>query len=78
VDEDRLDRELIWFFEKNGIAYSDARPYVIKEVYKSINAYSPTDDGHPLEAGYEAYARAAYDAMNANKSREQGRLDSEP
>lgn len=67
ANEIRLDRELVWFLEKNGINYSDASPYVIDEVNKSIGAYSPTDDGHPLEAGYEAYARAAYDAISSGK-----------
>lgn len=63
ANENRVVRELEWFFEKNGIEYSDARPYVTREVYESINAYSPTDDGHPLEEGYEAYARAVYDGI---------------
>ena len=78
VNEDRIDKEFEWFFEKNGIRYSDASPYVIDEVNRSIGAYSPTDDGHPLEAGYGAYARAAYDMLNTEGQRENERVKLKP
>ncbi len=51
------------FFDELGIEHVDAGPYVLEELYKSSNVYSPTDDGHPLESGYKGYARAAHDGI---------------
>lgn len=74
VNEEKLTGEFARFFAGLGINYADAQPYVVNELGKSITAYSATDDGHPLEAGYEAYARAAYDVVIANMTHEQYRI----
>jgi lysophospholipase L1-like esterase len=73
--ENELAGELAGFFTGLGIDYADARSYVVTEVEKSITAYSPTDDGHPLEAGYEAYARAAYEGILTDDPHEKESLN---
>ena len=50
------------FFEERGIAHVDALPYVLSAFRRETeagNKFFPVGDGHPLEAGYEAYAEAA-------------------
>ena len=74
VNEDEITGELAGFLAGLGIDYADARPYAVNEVGKSITAYSPTDDGHPLEAGYGAYARAVYDIIVTDRVPENRRV----
>lgn len=74
VNEDELTGELAGFLYGLGIDYADAGPYLVTEVGKSITAYSPTDDGHPLESGYGAYARAVYDVIITDRVSENRRV----
>ena len=67
-------RQLAGFLYGLGIDYADAGPYLVTEVGKSITAYSPTDDGHPLESGYGAYARAVYDIIITDRVSENRRV----
>ncbi len=62
-NENKLVDKFSRFFEGLGIKYVDAKPYVLRELYGSGNVYSSTDDGHPVETGYKAYAEAAYDGI---------------
>jgi lysophospholipase L1-like esterase len=62
-NENKLVAGLSRFFKSEGIRFADARPYIEKELYTSRDVYSTTDDGHPLEAGYNAYARAVYESI---------------
>ncbi|MGH7891644.1 MAG: hypothetical protein ACREN0_05180, partial [Thermodesulfobacteriota bacterium] len=62
-NENKLVAELSRFFGAEGIRFKDARPYIEKELYASSDVYSKTDDGHPLEAGYNAYALAVYEGI---------------
>lgn len=62
-NENNLVARFSEFFDELGIEHVDAGPYVLEELYTSSNVYSPTDDGHPLENGYRAYARAAHDGV---------------
>jgi lysophospholipase L1-like esterase len=62
-NENELVAGLSRFFKSEGIRFAGARPYIEKELYTSSDVYSKTDDGHPLEAGYNAYARAVYEGI---------------
>ncbi len=62
-NENKLVAGFSEFFDELGIEHVDAAPYVLNELYTSGSVYSPTDDGHPLENGYRAYARAAHDGV---------------
>jgi lysophospholipase L1-like esterase len=62
-NENNLVAGLSRFFKSEGIRFADARQYIEKELYTSSDVYSKTDDGHPLEAGYNAYARAVYEGI---------------
>jgi lysophospholipase L1-like esterase len=48
------------FFREIGLMFVDALPYVVHELYNSGNVYPVSDEGHPLEVGYKAYAEAVY------------------
>lgn len=61
--ENKLIEKFSRVFDEWGIKYIDAEPYVQGELYKSGRVYPPTDDGHPLETGYKAYAEAVYNCM---------------
>jgi len=60
-NEKHLVNQCSSFLEELGLKFVDAEPYLKKELYESGNVYPYPDDGHPLEAGYKAYAQAAYD-----------------
>lgn len=62
-NENKLAAGLSRFFRSEGIRFADARPYIERELFTSGDVYSTTDDGHPLEAGYNAYARAVYEGI---------------
>ncbi|HSC35382.1 MAG TPA: hypothetical protein VLG45_08915, partial [Thermodesulfobacteriota bacterium] len=62
-NEKKLVAELSRYMNRQGIEFTDARPYVERELYGQGHVYSRTDDGHPLEAGYNAYARAVYEGI---------------
>ncbi|OGE23494.1 MAG: hypothetical protein A3J42_04650 [Candidatus Dadabacteria bacterium RIFCSPHIGHO2_12_FULL_53_21] len=62
-NENELVAEFSRFFRAEGIRFTDARPYIERDLYTSSGVYSTTDDGHPLEAGYNAYARAVYEGI---------------
>lgn len=62
-NENKLVAELSRFLRAEGIRFADARPYLERELSSSSGVYSRTDDGHPLEAGYIAYARAVYEGI---------------
>lgn len=62
-NENNLVAKFSEFFDELGLEHVDAGPYVLEELRTSSNVYSPTDDGHPVENGYKAYARAAHDAL---------------
>lgn len=62
-NENELVAELSRFLRAEGIRFADARPYVERELSSSRDVYSTTDDGHPLETGYNAYARAVYEGI---------------
>ena len=62
-NENEVTAALSRFFKEQGIRFADARPYVERELAGSSSVYSTTDDGHPLEAGYNAYARAVYEGI---------------
>jgi hypothetical protein len=62
-NEKKLAAGLSRFMSGEGIEFTDARPYVERDLYGQGHVYSTTDDGHPLDEGYEAYARAAYEGI---------------
>jgi len=73
-NENELVAEFSRFFRAEGIRFTDARPYIEKELYTSGGVYSTTDDCHPLEAGYNAYARAAYEGIIMDDPHEKERV----
>ncbi|MEW6144416.1 MAG: SGNH/GDSL hydrolase family protein [Thermodesulfobacteriota bacterium] len=73
-NEKKLVAELSRYMDRQGIEFTDARPYVERELYGPGHVYSTTDDGHPLEEGYEAYARAAYEGILTDDPGEKERL----
>jgi hypothetical protein len=75
-NEKKLVAELSRFMDSEGIEFTDARPYVERELFGQGRAYSATDDGHPLEEGYEAYARAAYEGILTDDPGEMEALNS--
>ncbi len=62
-NENNLVAKFSEFFDELGLEHVDAGPYVLEELYTSSRVYSPSDDGHPMESGYKAYAHAAHDAL---------------
>lgn len=60
-NETTLVAKFSCFFNELGIKFVEAKPYVLRELYSSKGVYRPTDDGHPLEIGYKAYGKAAFD-----------------
>jgi hypothetical protein len=64
-NEDNLVNKYSAFFREINIKFVDAKPYVVKELYRSGSVYPYADDGHPLEVGYKAYAQAVYDNIFA-------------
>lgn len=74
-NESNLVSKFSEFFDGLGIEHVDAGPYVLEELYTSSGVYSPSDDGHPMESGYKAYARAAHDGVRmepASPGRDEG------
>lgn len=53
--------------DDNGIEHASAEPYVADAVKQSLKVYAFTGDGHPLKAGYDAYARAVYESSFASQ-----------
>ncbi len=51
--------EVSEFLRKLDIPYVDSIPYLMRKMRAEGGVYTSYDDGHPLEAGYEAYAEAA-------------------
>lgn len=72
-NENGIIAGLSQFMKAEGIKFADARPYIEKDLNTAGGVYSRTDDGHPLEAGYSAYARAAYEGIIAGERSENGR-----
>ncbi len=62
-NEIELLNKFAYFFKDHGIKFIDANPYVKQKLYKSKNVYTPSDNGHPLEIGYKAYAEAVFDCI---------------
>ena len=77
-NENNLVARFSEFFDELGIEHVDAGPYVLEELNTSSRVYSPTDDGHPMESGYKAYARAAHDGvrMETAPGRDESKGDS--
>jgi len=73
-NENKLVSELSRFLDGQGIEFTDARPYVESALSSSRDVYSTTDDGHPLEAGYGAYAQAVFDGILTDDPGEKERL----
>ena len=65
--ERELVEKLATTLDKHGIDHVNAEPYIADAVNKSRKVYTFTGDGHPLKAGYEAYARAIYENSFASK-----------
>jgi len=49
------------FFDDHDIDYVNAAPYVTDAINQSKRVYLDIGDGHPLRAGYEAYAKAVFE-----------------
>lgn len=66
-NEVNLVREYMKFFKQTNIAFFYALPHLAEALSKA-NEYGETfyktNNGHPLEAGYRAYADAALKALN--------------
>ncbi len=60
-NERNLLKEFSIFFNEAGIKWIDARPYVVNVLYGQDKVYKITLDDHPLESGYQAYAKAVYE-----------------
>jgi lysophospholipase L1-like esterase len=56
--ERRLFEELAVFLGERGIAYTSALPRLAAALETGGPLYAPYDQGHPLAAGYAAYAQA--------------------
>ena len=59
--EKSLRDKFLTIFNDHGIDYVDAAPYVSGAVNRSGKVYLNIGDGHPLQAGYEAYAKAVFE-----------------
>jgi hypothetical protein len=59
-NETKLVNQFLLFGEELAIKTVDVKSYVLRELYKSRNVYTRTDDGHPGRIGYKAYAEAIY------------------
>lgn len=65
-ENDVLDK-LTTTLNDHDIDYINAKPYVSDAVKQSKRVYTYTGDGHPLKAGYEAYAKAVYESSFASQ-----------
>ena len=59
--ERSLRDKFIKIFDEHDIDYVDAEPYVTEALSESKKVYLNIGDGHPVRAGYEAYAKAVYE-----------------
>jgi lysophospholipase L1-like esterase len=59
-NEMKLVNRFLRLFGELGIEAVDVKPNVLRELYKSDNVYTQSDDGHPGRIGYKAYAEAIY------------------
>jgi hypothetical protein len=64
-NEERVVTAFLKFCDTIALRCSVAKPYVVKELEAGTSVYPASGDGHPLEPGYLAYARAALDGMSS-------------
>ena len=62
-----IEDKLTAAFKAHDIDYIVVRPYVADAVRQSRKVYAYTGDGHPLKAGYEAYAKAVFENVFASR-----------
>jgi len=68
--EARLQSEVMAWLSSQSIAHVDIAPVISDALQKQGRIYSHDNDGHPLPAGYEAYAKALFKAhFEGNKPR---------
>ena len=66
ANEEKLSSDLLRWMKESGIPAVYARQELESLVARSGGAYPPTNDGHPVAAGYQAYAKALYQGYFAS------------
>lgn len=67
ANEASLRNAVLAWLSAQSIAYVDIAPALSEAVMKQGRIYPHDNDGHPLPAGYEVYAKALYNAYFAGK-----------
>lgn len=60
-NEDKLKLEMSAFMDNIGLLHADVLPSMQSALDSSLPLYSPIDDSHPVELGYQIYANKAYE-----------------
>lgn len=68
ANEEKLNADLLSWLQESGIPAAYAKDELEALLSGSGGVYPPTNDGHPVAAGYKAYAQALYKVYFARQT----------